>query len=163
MIEELAELTRDGDLWSLRYERSFDVSVEELWTTLTDASRVAQWMLTEAMDLDPRVGGSVHYFWGGTSESKGTVSVFEPPRVLEYSWNEGAGTSMVRFELSELGVRTHVTLHHNRITTHDIRDIAAGWHTHLDILETVFTHDEIDFQSRFDELAPRYDEEMERT
>ncbi len=70
---------------------------------------------------------------------------------------------MVRFELSELGVRTHVALHHDRITTHDMRDTAAGWRTHLDILETAFLHDEIDFLSRFDELAPRCEEEMERT
>jgi uncharacterized protein YndB with AHSA1/START domain len=163
VTDDLGSLTRDGNLWSVRYERTFNVRNDELWKALTNVARITEWMLTEAMDFDPRVGGSVHYFWGGTDESKGTISVFDPPRALEYSWNEGASTSMVRFELREIDEGSVLTLHHDRITSDDIRGISAGWHTHLEILQALFSGDNVEFRPRFDALAPIYDEVIERT
>ena len=163
VTDNLGSLRRDDNFWSIRYDRTYDVRAEELWFALTDVARISEWMLTEAMDFDPRVGGSVHYFWGGTDESKGTISVFDAPRTLEYSWNEGASTSMVRFELAENADQTALTLHHDKITSDDIRGIAAGWHTHLEILQALFSGEEVAFQPRFDALTPIYDEIIERT
>jgi hypothetical protein len=48
----------------------------------------------------------------------GTIQVFDPPRVLEYTWNEGKAGAVLRRRLPGRG----------------IEGFASGWHSHLALL-----------------------------
>ena len=112
MADDLGTLTVQGDLRSVRYTRVIDASPEELWDALTNPERIARWMLTEEMVLEPRVGGKSHFGWGKQGSADGTVTVYDPPRCLEYTWEEESGTSTVRFEISEVASGVELVLFH---------------------------------------------------
>jgi uncharacterized protein YndB with AHSA1/START domain len=140
----------------VRFERHFDASPDELWATLTDPERIHVWLLAEA-SFEPRVGGAVNLSWQGSGECSGTVSIFDPPRELEYSWGEAAGTSIVRFELRPAGVGVMLILEHRELPASAHSGVGAGWHTHLDALSALIAAEPFEFWPRFHELEPHYE------
>lgn len=56
------------------------------------------------------------------------------------------------------GRRGRVVLTHERIDS--LSGFAAGWHAHLDMLEGLLDGRPVDWQERWDELRPRYEEVM---
>jgi uncharacterized protein YndB with AHSA1/START domain len=156
MTENLGTMGAEDKTRSLRYVRVFDVSPEELWDAITNPDRIARWMRTEQMTFEHHVGGNVHYRWGGTDESIGTVKVFDPPHAVEYTWREGSETSTVRFELRRIDHGVELMLHHWNLGP-DCAGIGAGWHAHLDFLKAALGDQEFDFDRRFNELLPRYE------
>ena len=80
------------------------------------------------------------------------MSICEPPRLLEYSWSEGAGTSVVRFELrpgDASGVM--LTLEHRQLPPRSHAGVGTGWHIHLDALEALLASEPFEFWPRFEE------------
>ncbi|QEN89581.1 SRPBCC family protein [Labrys sp. KNU-23] len=137
------------DTETVRIERVLSGQIERVWAFLTEAEKRQQWLAGGEMELQP--GGRVnHVFRNGdlsapddppppkylhlndTVEMHGRVIACEPPTLIEYAWGDG---SQVRIDLKpELG-RTHITITHSRLLTRDeLVSVAAGWHTHLDIL-----------------------------
>ena len=157
MNEELGTLSADGETRSVRYVRVFDVTPEVLWDAITDPDRIARWMRTEQMSFEHHVGGQVHYRWGGSDESIGTVKVFDPPHAVEYTWWENSGNSTVRFELRPLDTGVELTLHHSNLRAEEVSGVGPGWHAHLDFLNAVLKGEAFDFDQRFDELKPEYE------
>ena len=88
----------------------------------------------------------------------GTISVFDPPRVLEYEWRfTGEQDSVVRFELRSSGGGTELTLVHRRLGADAGRGYSAGWQAHLDLLEEALAGEvRTDWQERFEALLPEY-------
>jgi uncharacterized protein YndB with AHSA1/START domain len=158
MTDDLGTLTVQGDLRSVRYTRAIDASPQELWDALTNPERIARWMLTEGMVLEPHVGGKSHFGWGKQGSADGTVTVFDPPRCLEYTWEEESGTSTVRFEISEVASGVELVLFHRDLAPKVAGGVGAGWHAHLDNLIALLRGEELDFWSRFHELEPVYEE-----
>ena len=64
--------------------------------------------------------------------------------------------SLVRFELAPDGAGTLLVLTRTGIDA--LAGFGAGWHPHLDMLEGLMSGREVDWQSRWDELRPRYEE-----
>ena len=120
----------------VRLERRLAATPEEIWPLLVDPEEVAIWLAKLA--IEPRVGGAyILSFENYASVSRGHITAFEPPTLLEYRWYEGeAIESRVRFELRAAGavatdlVLTHTLLH----GAADLHQYAAGWHAHLDLL-----------------------------
>ena len=156
MNDELGVVERDGDRWSVRFVRRIDASALDVWDTLTNPERIARWMQTESMIMEPRAGGAVHYRWGGSDECHGTVSIFDPPHTLEYSWNEGENESIVRFDIIPLEEGVKLTLEHRMLRVGDLKGIGPGWHTHLDYLDAVLHDEPFEFEPRFHSLEPIY-------
>jgi uncharacterized protein YndB with AHSA1/START domain len=141
---------------TVRFERHFDVSPEELWAVLTEPERIGRWLMAEA-SFEPRVGGAVNLRWEGSGECSGVVSIFDPPRELEYSWGEEAGTSVVRFELRPAdGAGVLLILDHRELPPSAHSGVGTGWHTHLDALGAMLVSEPFDFWPRFHELEPDY-------
>lgn len=138
----------------MRFVRTLPGSVERVWEFLTLPERRAQWLAGGEMDL--RVGGRVELLFRHADLSPvtaptparfaayeqgdvlhGTVTVCEPPRRLAFTWAEGkARPSEVTFELEEAGEAVRLTLTHRRLGEERavLANVAAGWHTHLQIL-----------------------------
>lgn len=141
---------------TIRFERLLPGPPKRIWDYLTKSELKAKWLA--AGDVEPHIGGKVdlHFqhknlskdedpipdkykdYEEGTS-SRGTVTQWDPPRLLSYTWAEESGTeSEVTFELipqeenKVLLILTHRRLGDDREM---LIGVAAGWHTHLDILD----------------------------
>jgi uncharacterized protein YndB with AHSA1/START domain len=108
--------------------------IERVWAFLTDPKLLARW-LSDGIIAD-RVGGEVRFEMG----AQGRITIFEPPHVLEYTWNEpelARGPildTVVRWELAAAGNRVRLTLTHMRLSEAEAITHRAGWHAFVDRL-----------------------------
>lgn len=136
---------------TVRLERLLPGSPERIWTYLTDSEKRGKWLAPGEMEL--RVGGRVtlNFLHADLSSEKevpgkykglecghtmhGTITRCEPPRVLAYTWAHPAD-SEVTFELFPRGDKTLLVITHVRLGERgSMLNVAAGWHTHVGILE----------------------------
>lgn len=141
---------------TVRFERLLTGPIERVWDYLTKSELKAKWL--SAGDVAPKVRGKVEqrFHHKDLSEKddpipdkyknmeegtyfEGRVIEWDPPTLLSYTWGEETGEeSLVTFELTPkennkvLLVLTHQRLGDDRIIH---ISVAAGWHTHLGILE----------------------------
>ena len=67
-----------------------------------------------------------------------TLLVYEPPTRLVYTFGK---CSEVEFVLKPQGDQVLLTLTHSKVTdTGMVKNISAGWHAHLDVLEMQLKH-----------------------
>lgn len=157
-MNERGEVRREPGGVRVRFERRFEGTPTELWPYLTESEHLAAWITPGAV-IDARVGGRITFPWGsGQPPMEGEITVFDPPRVIEYQWNEGAVRSVVRMELHASGDGTILILDHSGLPDRDAPGFGAGWHSHLDWLAAVRAGAgaEFDQNARFEELAKAY-------
>jgi len=142
---------------TLRFERRLEHPPERVWRALTDPGELAVWLVAAA-ELEPRLDGAVTLRWVGDASATGRIVAWQPPEELAYTWDEGEGESLVRFSLTADGDGTRVVLTHEGIDS--LSGFGAGWHAHLDMLEGLLDGRSVDWQERWDELRPRYEEVM---
>jgi uncharacterized protein YndB with AHSA1/START domain len=141
--------------------------MERVWAFLTDPKFLTRWF-SDGIVAD-RVGGEVRFDMG----AEGRITAYEPPRLLEYTWNEPELSrgpivdSLVRWELVEVGDRVRLTLTHERLSEVEAAFHSAGWHTFLDRLSaSVDGCEPPPIMERFaqlkDEYAKRYSALRER-
>ena len=128
---ELGQLHERGGGWRLEFERTFAHPPEKVWRALTEPEHLVAWFPT-TIEGDRVVGASLTFSFRNNEAPpfSGEMLVFEPPRVLEFSW----GPDRLRIELRPDGDRT--TLRFVDILEERgkaARD-GAGWHQCLDAL-----------------------------
>src|SRR4051794_10347845 len=69
--------------------RSYDTTVEDLWEAITTRERVARWFLPVEGEL--KLGGRYQL----VGNAGGTITLCEPPKSLELTWEIMGGTSWV--------------------------------------------------------------------
>lgn len=131
---------------TLKIERLLPGPIERCWDYLTRSDLRRQWLAMGPME--PRVGGAVTLTWrndelndppgqrpegfGEEHSMEATITVWDPPRKLAFTWNSTGGVS---FELTPKGDQVLLTLIHSRIEDRGARlSISAGWHMHLALL-----------------------------
>jgi uncharacterized protein YndB with AHSA1/START domain len=123
-----------ADRSTLTFVRHLPGPIERVWAYLTDPKSLAKW-LSDGIVAD-RVGGEVRFDMGAT----GRVTAYEPPHLLEYTWNEEDAScgpvadSVVRWELAEEGSGVRLTLTHARLPEIEVLGHGAGWHAFLERL-----------------------------
>lgn len=138
---------------TVRIERLLPGPIERLWSYLTQSDKRGAWLASGPMEL--RVGGRVENVFRNSRLAShddppppkyahvadehlscGEVTACEPPRLLAYTWGEVSGErSEVRFELTPRADKVQMVITHRRLVSYDnMLSVAAGWHTHLDIL-----------------------------
>lgn len=141
---------------TVRFERLLPGPVERVWRYLTESQKRALWLC--AGDVEPKTGGRVDMHFNNQSLSSdddiprpeqyadipvplsfnGTVTAWEPYRLLTHTWEFGDEASEVSYELTEVGNKVLLVLTHRRLETVDtVLSVSGGWHTHLDVLEDV--------------------------
>ena len=160
MTDALGTLRREDDRLSVRFERLYDATPDELWAALTDPAQIRGW-LAEATRFELVVGGEVELRFGddGGDEAvtRGRIRQLEPGRVLEYDWHHpGESESVVRFELVPKEQGTLLVLDHRHLEAESAPGYGAGWQAHLEALAAPFTGDADRWWRRYEELRPEY-------
>jgi uncharacterized protein YndB with AHSA1/START domain len=154
-MSDYGEITEAG---AIRFDRLLPGPIERVWQYLTDTDKRGAWLMPGPME--PRVGGRVEFFFrhsdltphdeptpekyrnleGDAPTSTGTVTRFEPPRGLSFTWNEatakkeGRVPSEVAIDLTPVGDKVRLILVHRRLNDAGLRSVSGGWHTHLGLL-----------------------------
>lgn len=158
--DALGIVTATGDTYQVSFERRIARPIEKVWAAITVPERIADW-LAEA-DVDPRVGGHYRLRFPGGYGTDGTITVLQPPRLLEYTWPDPEHPhSVVRIVLEPDGDGCRLTLTQTALSRKVASGVVGGWHTHLeglagaaDGVRTAWT------QAREDELLERYKDRL---
>ena len=142
---------------TLTLVRSVRGPIERVWVHLTEPKLLAKWF-SDGTVAD-RVGGEVSFEMGAT----GRITAFDPPRLLEYTWNEEDASvgpvtdALVRWELAQDGDRVRLTLTHARLPQGELLGHAAGWHAFVERMEAcVDGRDPVSFETRYPQLKAEY-------
>jgi uncharacterized protein YndB with AHSA1/START domain len=136
---------------SLRIERGYDATPEEVFDAWTTPEVLRRWWAvhpdgsTPVAEVDLRVGGRYRLSMEGPDGERHTVggeySEVDRPRRLVYSWQweldsgEPGHISTVTVQFRGEGERTTVVLEHTDLPDSDSRDRHAhGWAACMDIL-----------------------------
>jgi uncharacterized protein YndB with AHSA1/START domain len=158
-MDATGSLLETGPTVTVRFERAVSAPPAAVWSALIDPTRLAAW-LAEA-EFDATIGGKVHLTWpddGG--EVHGSVTKLVEQRELEYSWNEGSGSSLLRFGLAPAGEHSSLVLEHFGTSPEDAPGFGAGWQSHLEALDVVLAGGEsapANRDARYKELRPAYE------
>lgn len=136
---------------TVRIERRLPGPVERVWAYLTESEKRGRWLAPGGME--PRAGGAVElrFRHADLSAEKqpparyaamaeghvvhGTVTRWEPPGLLAYTWGDGGEDSEVTFELTPRDGEVLLVVTHRRLRSRgEMASVAAGWHAHLGIL-----------------------------
>ena len=147
------DLATIPDRNTLRFVRLLPGPIDRVWAYLTDSAFLVKW-LSDGV-VGKRAGDEVRFDMGAT----GRVTHYDPPHVLEYTWNEEDASegpvvdALVRWELAEEGDRVRLTLTHSRLPENEMLGHGAGWHAFLEILSACV---EGRNPQQFGDLFPRY-------
>jgi uncharacterized protein YndB with AHSA1/START domain len=168
------------DSGTVRFERLLPGPIERVWSYLTESEKRQTWLAAGEMEL--RVGGRVEHVFDnarlsvegdgpppkyaehtGESRMRGTITAYDPPRLLAYTWNEaGDDESEVTFELTPRGSKVLLALTHRRLGDRDaVVSVSGGWHAHLGILaERLAGQEPASFWSTHTRLEAEYEERI---
>ncbi len=132
--EDLGTLSRSNGCLEGRLVRLIDHDQAKVWPMLTAPDRIAEWMAPGSIEL--RQGGAVKInFADSGTIIDSTVTAFEAPRLIEYSWSSpGQPVRPVRWELAAANAGTRLTLTVRIPEAEDIARTCAGWEAHLMML-----------------------------
>lgn len=152
-MEEYGELLGPD---AVRFVRLLPGPIERVWRYLADADKRARWLC--GGETEPKVGGHVdmefdnsrlsgpnddprpekYAQFDGPVTFSGTVTRYDPPRLLAHTWDFEGESSEVCYELSAEDDKVRLVLTHTRLNSNEeVRDVCAGWHSHLGILSDV--------------------------
>ena len=132
--EELGTVNRVKGRYEARLERFLEHDQSMVWAMLTEPDRIVEWLAPGEIEL--RKGGAAKLnFTDSGIVIDSTVSEFEPPSLLEYSWSSpGEPTRPVRWETAPVAGGTSLTLTLQLPEDEDIARSCAGWEAHLMML-----------------------------
>jgi uncharacterized protein YndB with AHSA1/START domain len=141
---------------TVRFERILDATIDAVWKALTDPKDIAVWLAPAR--LDRHTGGAVDIDFGDNGKVAGAITEIESPHTLEYTWTfTGEPDSVLRFELTTDGAKTRLVLEHRLLPPDQAVGYGAGWHAHLDMLESHITNGEsVDWDERFNGVLGTY-------
>ena len=136
----------------LNIERVLPGTPEQIWPYLTDANKTATWL--GRLEADPVAGSRLQITFNHNSLTSsqeqisdqhtqsdcyvvtGKILEYRANKMLRFSWCWGEVITEVCFKLTPLtDDTTHLVITHSRLIDPSIlNSVAAGWHTHMDIL-----------------------------
>jgi uncharacterized protein YndB with AHSA1/START domain len=115
--------------------RTFHASLEDVWASLTEPERTAQWFAAWTGKAEP--GAVIRcrmVFEEGDQETEVTIDACEPPRHLAVSTDEASGGWHLEARLAHEDGTTTLTLMHHLDRDADPGMIGPGWEYYLDLL-----------------------------
>ena len=118
----------------LAFERRFKHPAAKVWRALTEEDEVRAWF-PATIEGERAVGATLRFVFAGDEAppTEGTITVFEPPRLLEFTWSG----EILRWELVPEPGGCLLRLTHTFDDRAGAASYAAGWHGCLDALDLV--------------------------
>jgi uncharacterized protein YndB with AHSA1/START domain len=132
-MSEATETMPDGRI-ALRFERHLAHSREKVWRAITEVDRLREWFV-DILDYDRSrlafaPGAALTFASKGFAESRGEVTIYQPPALLEYTWGE----EILRFELTPAGAGCLLVFTNVVDGPETAAAVTSGWSTGLDRL-----------------------------
>ena len=146
----------DGD-GVVRVEDRYDTDVDDLWSALTEPTRLARWIAD--VDGDLRPGGEFQARFTSGWEGTGRVETCEPPRrLVVLTWEAGdGGEEALEATLTPDGDQTILVIEAHGLPVEYLAAHGAGWQVHAEDLATHLAgRERRDFKARWAELIPAY-------
>lgn len=145
----------DGDHGTVHLEDRFDTDIHDVWSAITDPERTARWIAVVTGDF--RVGGELHGSFTSSWEGTMRIEVCEAPHRLRLLSSSDEGQTVMEAVLSEDGDGTRLVIEERGLPIADAPYHAAGWHVHLEDLDTELVHGIREpWEPRWRELFPAY-------
>lgn len=141
----------------VRVEDVYDTGVDDLWSAVTDPSRLARWIAE--VDGDLRVGGQFRARFTSSWTGLGRVDVCEPPRrLLVTTWDEGEDETVIEALLEPRGERTRLVIEERGLPLPELAAHGAGWQAHIEDLAAFLAgRGPSDWKRRWEELSLPYE------
>ena len=141
----------------VRIEDRFDTGVGDLWSALTEPTRLARWIADVEGDLRP--GGAFRARFTSGWEGTGRVEACEPPkRLLVHTRDDEDGhEEILEATLAADGDATVLTLEARGLPADQLAAHGAGWQVHVEDLGAHLDgRERCDIGARWRELIPAY-------
>lgn len=140
-------------------EDRFDTDIDDVWSALTDPSRLARWL--GAVEGDLRLGGEYRArFHASGWEGTGRVEACEPPRrlVVQQVGSEKVGAQVTEITLTADGDQTVLVFEQRGMPLEYLAAYGAGNQVHIeDLAAHLAGQERCDAEARWAELEPAYD------
>lgn len=142
----------------VRMEDRFDTDLEDLWSALTEPSRLARWIA--AVEGDLRLGGRFHASFTSGWDGPGRVDACERPHLLRATMSPAQDDeTVIEANLSADGDRTLLVIEERGIPVAELAGHGAGWQAHIeDLAAHIEGGRSTDWRGRWIELTPAYQE-----
>jgi uncharacterized protein YndB with AHSA1/START domain len=143
----------------VRLEDRFGTDMDDLWSALTDPSRLARWL--GEIEGDLREGGTFRArFFASGWEGTVRVEVCEPPRHLVLlTKSEGEPDGVFEVTLSADGNHTVLVVEDRGVPLSQIAAYGAGDQIHIEDLAAYLAgRERCDARTRWQELHPSYEQ-----
>ncbi|KKZ92964.1 hypothetical protein B4147_2200 [Bacillus wiedmannii] len=137
----IAEIQKVTDGYIVKFERQFPYKIEEVWSVLTENSKLKKWMSNLQIE-SLKTNGVIKFDIMDGSFINIDILECQVNAVLEFTW----GKDRVRFEIhkEENGTLLLLKEYIHDLTDHTPKDI-AGWHICLDLFSSVLKGEEKEF------------------
>ncbi|MDJ1477948.1 SRPBCC family protein [Bacillus sp. LS15-K4] len=137
----LAEIDKQDNEYVVQFDRHFSYSIEEVWSVLTENSKLKKWMSNLQIE-SLKTGGIIKFDMMDGSFINIDILEYQVNAVLEFTWDK----DRVRFELhkEENGTLLLLKEYIYELTDHTPKDI-AGWHICLNLFSSVLEGEEKEF------------------
>jgi uncharacterized protein YndB with AHSA1/START domain len=145
-----------GGVGVVRMQDRYATDIDDLWSALTEPSRLARWIAD--VDGDLRVGGQFHASFTSGWEGPGRVDACDPPRGLLLTLDPGTpDETVIEAELREDGAHTLLVIEERGIPLRELAAHGAGWQAHVEDLGAYLGGGtRADWGTRWAELTPSY-------
>jgi len=147
----------------VRMEDRFDTDINDMWSALTEPSRLARWL--GDVDGDLRIGGEFQArFFASEWEGTGRVETCEAPQhllVTTTDKDQGA-THTIEATLSAEGDHTVLVIEEAGMPVEHLGGYGAGIQIHVEDLAAYLAGRSRVAQGRWQELMPAYEELAKR-
>ena len=144
----------------VRLEDRFETDIDDLWSALTDPSRLARWLGEVEGELQEGGEFRARFFASGW-EGRCRVQVCEPPRrLLLLTESEGEPDGVFEVTLRADGVHTVLVVEDRGVPLDHIAAYGAGDQIHVEDLAAYLAgRERCDARTRWEELHPSYQQQ----
>lgn len=130
---ELGKISRVGNRFEARIERTLEHDQQAVWRMLTDSSLLPQWLAPGDLALSKGGAARLNFPESGTNVES-VVTDVDPPRLIEYSWSgPGEPDRPLRWEAVATPGGTRLSLTLGIPDSEDIARTCAGWEAHMEM------------------------------
>ncbi|HEY9375645.1 MAG TPA: SRPBCC family protein [Jiangellaceae bacterium] len=124
--------TEDGK-GVVRMEDLYDTNIDDLWSALTDARRLARWIAEVKGDL--RLGGHIHARFTSAWDGPGRIDVCQAPHRLTVTMSpDTPDETVIDATLVSEHDKTRLVIEERGIPLGELAYHGAGWQAHVEDL-----------------------------